>query len=200
MSKPNSTRDIEFLFEMGNIRFIERMWRRFLHDDFANLAEHHFRMFWIAQVIAAYEPDADSGKVAKLCLVHDIAESRAGDVDYVARQYVDRNEEMAITDMLTGTALSKEYGALWQDYEAHSSLEARIAKDADNLDVDFELMEQAAKGSQLKSKWQENRGFVAREKLHTNTARQMYDELLAADPHAWHLHARNRISSGDWKH
>ena len=31
--------DINFLFEMGNIRFMDRMWKRFLRDDFANFAD-----------------------------------------------------------------------------------------------------------------------------------------------------------------
>src|SRR6185312_6928138 len=129
--------DINFLFEMGNIRFIERMWRRFLHDDFANVAEHHFRVFWIAMVIAANEGGVDTGKIAKLCLLHDITESRTGEVDYISRQYVERKEEMAIRDMLAGTSVENEFFALWEEYEQRETLEAKIAKDADNLDVDF---------------------------------------------------------------
>lgn len=78
MSKEESLqKDVSFLFEMGSIRFIDRMWRRFLRDDFANLAEHHFRMFWIAMVIATHEGGVDTGKIAKMVLVHDISESRA---------------------------------------------------------------------------------------------------------------------------
>ena len=73
--------DINFIFEMGSIRFIDRMWRRFLNGDFATLSDHHFRVFWIAMVIASHEKGVDTGKIAKMALVHDIAESRAGDVD-----------------------------------------------------------------------------------------------------------------------
>lgn len=200
MSKAKNLQpDINFLFEMGGIRFIERMWRRFLRDDFANLAEHHFRMFWIAMVIAAHEKDVDTGKIAKMVLVHDIAESRAGDVDYLARQYVERNEQLAIEDMLAGTAIEKEFYALWEEYETRESLESKIVKDADNLDVDFELAEQAAKGSRLQDLWQENRTFVARNKLYTQTAKDLFDQLADANPHAWHLNGRNRRNGGDWR-
>lgn len=192
-------KDIDFLFEMGNIRLIERMWKRFLRDDFANLAEHHFRMFWIAMVVAAHEKNVDTGKIAKLVLVHDIAESRTGDVDYLARQYVERNEKLAIEDMLAGTSLEKEFYALWQEYEDRKTMEAKIAKDADNLDVDFELAEQAARGSMLKKHWQENREFVAKNKLYTATAKKLFDELADANPHAWHLNGRNRRNGGDWQ-
>lgn len=199
MSKKNLKPDVNFLFEMGSIRFIDRMWRRFLKDDFANLAEHHFRMFWIAMVIAANEKDVDTGKIAKMVLVHDIAESRAGDVDYLARQYVERNEELAMKDMLGGTSLEKEFYSLWEEYEARTSLEAKIVKDADNLDVDFELAEQASKGSPLRGHWSENRKFVASEKLYTDTAKKLFEQLAGSNPHEWHLNGRNRRNGGDWQ-
>lgn len=192
--------DVNFLFEMGNIRYIDRMWRRFCNKDFANLAEHHFRVFWIAMTIAAHEKDADSGKVAKLALLHDMAESRTGDVDYISRQYVEKKERMAIQDMLQGTGLEAEMYELWEEYEKRESLESRIVKDADNLDVDFELAEQFSKGFPLRSSWKEMREFVAQQKLYTQTAKHIYEELMKTDPHEWHIIGRNRITSGDWRH
>ena len=199
-SQPNNLEhDVNFLFEMGNIRLIDRMWRRFHTTSFANLADHHFRVFWIAMTIAAKEKNVDTGKIAKMALLHDIAESRAGDVDYLARQYVVRNEELAAQDMLAGTSIEKEFYALWEEYETRESLESRIVKDADNLDVDFELAEQAASGNALKENWKDMREFVAKEKLFTDTAKAMFDQLMKANPHAWHMNGRNRQASGDWK-
>lgn len=192
-------KDIDFLYEMGNIRFIDRMWRRFLTKNFANLAEHHFRMFWIGMVIAAHEKNVDTGKLAKMILVHDIAESRTGDVDYLARQYVQRDEDLGITDMLEGTSIKDEFYALWQEYEKLESIEAKIAKDADNLDIDLELAEQAIKGNRLVDSWAGNREYVATNKLYTKTAREMARELKQVNPHDWHLLGRNRRNGGDWK-
>jgi putative hydrolases of HD superfamily len=200
MGKPKRPRaDINFLFEMGNIRFIDRMWRRFLNADFANLAEHHFRVFWIAMIIAAQEKNVDTAKIAKMALLHDIAESRTGDVDYISRQYVVRNEQLAIEDMLDGTSLEKEFLELIEEYEARKTIEAKIVKDADNLDVDFELAEQANRGDQLQHNWQSNRQFVASQRLYTKTAQTMFEQLKTADPHEWHLTGRNRRLDGDWK-
>lgn len=199
MNKENDKSDINLLFELGSLRFMKRMWQRFLNDDFANLAEHHFRMFWIAMVIAAHEENVDTGKLAKMVLVHDIAESRAGDVDYLARQYVVRNEELGIKDMLAGTSIEGEFLGLWEEYEKNESIEAKIAKDADNLDVDFELAERAAKGSKLKEQWTDMREYVVREKLHTETAKHLREQLTDANPHEWHLMGRNRHNGGDWK-
>src|ERR1043165_7644842 len=102
MTNKDFTPDINFLYEMGNIRLIERMWRRFNTPNFANVTEHHYRVFWIAMVIAARENDGtlDTGKIAKLSLMHDITESRICEVDYISRQYVERKEELAINDIL----------------------------------------------------------------------------------------------------
>jgi putative hydrolase of HD superfamily len=199
-AKSDYGKDINFLFEMGNIRFIDRLWRRFLRAEFANLAEHHFRVFWIALIIAEREgAKVDTGKIAKMAVMHDIAESRTGDADYLSRQYVDRNEELGIKDMLAGTALEKEFLELWEEYETRDSLESKIVKDADNLDVDFELAEQASSGVPLQAKWQDNRRFVAANKLYTETAKQMFAELASADPHDWHFTGRTRRNSGDWR-
>ena len=190
--------DINFLFEMGSIRFIQRMWHRFLNVDFANLADHHFRMFWIAMVIANHEGDVDVAKIGKMVMIHDIAESRTGDVDYLARQYVERNEELGIKDILNGTVIEKEFISLWEEYENKKTKEAKIVKDADNLDIDFEIAEQEAMGQTLPKKWHENRDFVSRERLYTKSAKQIFEALKQADPHAWHTEGRNRRNSGDW--
>jgi putative hydrolases of HD superfamily len=200
MSKQKNFRgDINFLFEMGNIRFIDRMWKRFLRDDFENLAEHHFRVFWIAMTIAMHEKNVDTGKIAKMALMHDITESRTGDVDYLSRQYVERKERLAIDDILMNTALKDEIMALWEEYEERKSLESRIVKDADNLNIDFELAEQAAKGSRIKEVKQPMREVVAETKLYTDTAKQIFQQLQDVSPHEWHATGRNRILGGDWK-
>lgn len=197
-AKDTLANDVDFLFEMGSIRFVQRTWRHFLNEDFANLAEHHYHVFWIAMVIAAHEGGVDHGKLAKMALVHDIAESRTGDVDYLSRQYVVRHEELGISDMLQGTAVEAEFRALWDEYHERTSLESKIIKDADNLDVDFEMAEQAARGSRLWDVKHAMREHVAATKLYTKTAKKIYEQLKRADPHTWHYKSRNRINSGDW--
>lgn len=204
MKKQDFGADINFLFEMGNIRYIDRFWRRFYNKDFANVAEHHFRVFWIAMILAAREEAAghtvDMGKLAQLVMVHDITESRTGEVDYISRQYVERKEELAIDDMLEATSVETYFRAMWDEYEARESLEAKIAKDADNLDVDFELAEQAVRGDRLQAEWKDNRNHVAHTKLFTQAAKDIAEQLKTANPHDWHTTSkRNRRNAGDWR-
>jgi putative hydrolase of HD superfamily len=149
-------------------------------------------------VLASHEKNVDVTKVAKMVMVHDIAESRTGDADYLARQYVERNEELGIRDMLLGTNLEDEFVSLWLEYEHKASKEAKLVKDADNLEIDFEIAEQEAIGQILPKFWHENRAFVAKEKLYTPTAKRIYKALLTSDPHTWHTEGRNRRNAGDW--
>lgn len=192
-------RDIEFLYEIGCLRFIPRQWKRFLNSDFANLAEHHFRVIWLALIIAKHEKVTNTEKIIKMALVHDISESRTGDVDYLSRQYVERNEELGIEDMLKNTAIEKEFMDLWKEYEKRESIEAKIVKDADNLDVDMELAEQKARGFILSDVWRKQRKYVIENKYYTKSAKKIVDKVITSRPHDWHKNTRNRLTAGDWK-
>lgn len=194
-------RDLEFIYEMGALRYIDRTWKRFLNASFANNAEHHFRVAWIALILAKYEGVTNTDKILKMALVHDIAESRTGDVDYMSRQYVQRNDEMGITDILEDTAIQKEMKAIWEEYELRECIEAKIVKDADNLDVDFELREQAERGhGALGLSKKAMRDEVHARKLYTKSAKKMAKAIAGSNPHAWHANSpRNRINGGDWK-
>lgn len=178
-----------------------RQWSRFHMPNVANNSEHMFRVAWIALIIAAREgKQVDTAKIVKMALAHDIAESRTGDVDYIARQYVERDEGKAIQDMFEGTSLADEFTELIQEYEKRETLEAKIVKDADNLDVDFELREQWSQGHTLPDSWSKQRNFVGTTKLFTETAQKMHLEIVKSNPNDWHINSpSNRLNGGDWK-
>jgi len=185
---------------MGALRLIPRQWSRFHTPAFANLTEHHYHVIWLALIIAAREGQkVDTSKMMKMAVVHDIAESRTGDVDHIARQYTVRNEEDAIKHMLAGTSIEHEFLDVWREYEERESLEAKIVKDADNLDVDMELREQESNGSNIEKTMQPNRQKVRETKLYTQAAKELFDAIKKADPHDWHMKSPyNRLNSGDW--
>lgn len=195
----NGNRNVAFLYEVSTLRFIQRTGRNFLNADFQNLAEHHFRVTWIALLLARLEGITNTEKIMKMAMVHDIAESRTGDVNYLQRQYVVRNEKLAVEDMFSQTALKDEFLALWNEYEKRKSIESKIVKDADNLDVDISLKEQEAMGSILSKKWFEHREKIVKNTLFTKSAKELFDDIWKSNPHDWHLHGRNRLNDGDWK-
>lgn len=192
-------RDLQFLYEVGCIRHIQRTWRQFLNPDFENLSEHIFRVIWISLIIAEHEKIKDTGKLVKLALVHDLSESRSVDVHYVSRQFATRHELEATTATLENTSIESEFLELYQEVEERKTIESQIVKDADNLDVDLELKEQAAKGLALGKKLAPMRKHVGETKLYTKTAKKLWKMIQSSDPNDWHYFSENRFNSGDWK-
>lgn len=196
--KQNNKRDLELLYEIGAFRHVRRMWERFLNPDFQNNVEHSFRVAWIALVLAKQEKTGDHEKILKLALLHDLPESRCGDVDYVARQYTKRNETMAVEDIFKGTSLETEAPVLFAEYKKKESIEAKIVKDADSLDVELELQEQGARGHSIHKIWQRDRKSTVYLHLNTKSAQKLWKDIYSSNPHDWHMLGRNRFNDGDW--
>lgn len=192
------TRDLELLYELGALRFIPRAWKQFFNADFENLAEHHFRVAWLALILAKMENKGEHAKILKMALVHDIAESRTGDVHQIARQYVKRNEALGLKDMLKKTSIGKEMESLWHEYEQRKTIEAKIVKDADWLDVDLEIKEQLARGAFSIKAWLSNRQIIFK-KLHTKSGQRLWKQIYQANPQDWFKNARSRFTEGDMR-
>lgn len=178
-------RDIEFLFEIGSLRNVPRAWQQILSSRVQNISEHTFRVALIAWMIADVE-GADVSKVLKTAIIHDVGESRTTDIAFMHRDYVTRKGELAEKHMFENTLLEKEAGALLKEYEERKTLEAKIVKDADNLDVDIELRELAKTGdSAALAMIKDHRPAIREYKLYTKTAKRMWDEIDKADPNSW---------------
>jgi putative hydrolases of HD superfamily len=190
MSTPSIDRDIDFLFEVGTLRFANRTWNQFLNPLAQNLTEHTLRVIWVALVLAKHEGVTDTAKVIKMAIIHDVGESRSVDVNYVSRQYADRHENKAIVDTLAGTALNDEFLPIWEEYERKDCMEAKVVKDADYLDVELELKELEAMGNQLGKALSATRSIIVEEKFYTETARKFWHAIQKSDPHKWHMDAR----------
>ena len=178
-------RDIDFLFEIGSLRNVPRAWQQVLTGKVQNISEHIFRTAMIGWIIAVAEK-ADVSKVIKMCLIHDIAESRVSDISFMHRDYVTRHEKLAETHIFQNTILEKEAQILLKEYDDRKSLEAKIVKDADNMDCDLELKELAKIGDSAAVGMRDHRHIIRAKKLYTKTAKRMWDEIQKVDPNAWH--------------
>lgn len=185
-------RDIDFLFEIGSLRNVPRAWQQILTGDVQNVSEHIFRTTMIAWVIGVAEK-ADLEKVLKICLIHDIAESRTGDIAFMHRDYVTRHEELAREHIFKDTLLEKEAKTLLKEYNERRSLESKVVKDADNLDVDLELKELSRIGDSAALGMQrDHRPEIKTKKLYTKTAKKMWDEIQKTNPNDWHQVLTNK--------
>ena len=179
-------RDIEFLYEVGGLRRVPRAWQQVLTNRVANISEHIFRMTFIAWTLAV-EEKADVDKVIKMVLAHDVAESRATDIAFMHRSYVSRNEDLAMEHIFANTTIGYEVTELMKEYEERKTLEAKIVKDADNLDVDLELREHSRLGDPVAENMRtKHRPTVRDKKLYTKSAKKMWDAIQKSNPDSWH--------------
>ena len=111
-----------------------------------SVAEHSWRLCLMALVLRDEFPDADLGKLLAMCVVHDLGEAIGGDVpapEQARRRALDPGASKAAQereDLLTllaplPTAQRQMITALWDEYEAASSPEARAAKALDKLET-----------------------------------------------------------------
>jgi len=181
-------RDLDFLFEMGSMRNIPRAWVQHLGVPVASNLEHMMRVIFLALLIARREGKGDENTIIRMALVHDLAETRTADLAYVHKVYTDTYDARAAHDLFAGTTFT-DFDAAHDTYEKRDSIEAKIVKDADNLDIDLELKEFEEQGHKLPGKWKAMRKFVRDKKLYTKTAKKLWDELQKADVSQWHMEA-----------
>lgn len=111
-----------------------------------SVAEHSWRLCLMALVIAPEFPELDFARLVKICLVHDLGEALGGDVPAPeqARRAAaglptgkgdqERRDLVALLEPLP-RAHREEILALWDEYEAAASPEARLAKGLDKLET-----------------------------------------------------------------
>lgn len=124
---------VDFFFEVGSMRRMRRMHSQALRESTESLADHSFRAAVIGLVLAEME-GCNSTKVVKMALLHDLAESRTGDANFVHKRYIIQHEKQAYTDQLTGMPGGDELISLLDELNELKTKEARVAKDADDLE------------------------------------------------------------------
>ncbi len=187
MDKNNLGKLVSFLYEIGSLRKIARAHQQALmsQDLSDNIASHSFRAALIGYFLAE-ELKADSGKVMKMCLIHDIEETRCGDQNWIHRKYVKVFEEEIRKEQLLSIPNSKELQKISEEYQERKTLEAKIAKDADMLDQNLLLREYQLQGNKEAENWLKTKGVSEREKLiSTDLARQISKEIKTQNPSLW---------------
>jgi 5'-deoxynucleotidase YfbR-like HD superfamily hydrolase len=105
-----------------------------------SVAEHTWRLCLMAMVLYGRTEDIDLAKLLKMCLIHDLGEAIGGDVPAPAqvagspKAGQERADLLALVEPLPAS-LQREILELWDEYEAASSPEAKVAKGLDKLET-----------------------------------------------------------------
>jgi len=174
-------RMVEFMFEVGMLKRSPRTGYQFLGSGGESVADHSFRAAVIGYVLASMEPDADRDKVILMCLFHDFPETRTGDHNYVNKKYVIVDEEKAVRDQVEGLPFGDEISRLIREFNTLKTLEARLAKDADQLDLILELKEQLDLGNSQAGEWLS----FALKRLLTDGGKRLAEEIMTTERDSW---------------
>jgi putative hydrolase of HD superfamily len=154
---------------------------QFLGSGGESVAEHSFRAAMIGFALARMEHGVDTLKVVCMCMVHDLAEARTGDRNYVNKRYVAVDEAAAMADLAGPLPFGDELKNLLNEYRESETAEARLVHDADQLELILELKEQNDLGNPYAAKWI----HFARQRLITPTAKSIAEQILSTDSTDW---------------
>jgi putative hydrolase of HD superfamily len=148
----NLKKIVNFLYEVGTARNLVRSHYQVIKNANDTIAAHSFRVAIIGLILAELE-NVSQDRVLKMCLLHDLAELRTGDANFLNQYYRVENEEKAIEDQWKNIAGGKKVISLLKEYNTRKSKEARVSKDADILDQIFLQKEYLSQSPYDFKKW-----------------------------------------------
>lgn len=151
--EPNSRldRQLRFLIEADRLKEVLRRTRLIephgVESRFENSAEHSWHIALMAVVLAEHSNErVDLPRVLKMLLVHDLVEIDAGDTPAFGEQGDKSDRETLAADRIFGLLPEDqrdEFVALWREFEARETEEAKFANAVDRLLPPFQNLANA---------------------------------------------------------
>lgn len=164
------------IFESLHLKRIKHEWWRLCGVESPDsVAEHSLNAAQIGYILAKME-GADVQKVVTMLVWHDMTETRSGDHNKIAARYLlgkKEAEEKIIHDQFDWLPFADDIFALFHEFEEKTTLEGKIAKDADYLEVAFQAKMYVELGHVEAMNWIQNVGNA----LRTESAKQIWQEM-----------------------
>lgn len=180
----------DFLFEVGMLKRTPRTGFQFLGTGKETVAEHSLRCAVIGYVLARMTAGIQTERVVYMCLMHDIAEARTGDLNYVNKKYVVAHEDAAVRDMTENLPFGEEIRGFLAEFSEGVTLESKYARDADQLEIILQLKELGDLGNRYSQQWID----TAIKRLKTENAKRLARSILNTDFSSWWFKERE----DDW--
>ena len=146
---------LDLLASAGRLKRVKRAgWVQRGVREVESVADHSFRVALFALFIARARDDGtDADKCVRMALVHDLAECVVGDItpnDGVSDEEKREREGEAMRALTAACGgVGDEVRALWEEYEAGETKEAKLVKDADKLEMVMQASEYESIGLSL---------------------------------------------------
>ena len=131
---------VAFIHEIDKLKYIQRKTRLFNSERSENDAEHSWHLAMMTIVLAEQSNvKVDVLKVLKMVLIHDIVEIDAGDVFLydTNKMHCNTMAERQAAERIFGLLPKdqfEELTALWEEFEACETAEAKFAKSMDRFE------------------------------------------------------------------
>ncbi|HVV39250.1 MAG TPA: HD domain-containing protein [Candidatus Paceibacterota bacterium] len=181
MKKDDLQKITDFIYEAGILRHTPRSGYWFLGSGQQSVAEHLFRAAIIAYALAYLTPKVDKQKVVFMALVHDFAEGRTSDLNYVHQRYGRLAETAAFEDISKAVPFGKELRDVYVEEHDRKTPEAKVVKDADTLEWIASLREEEVKGNAKAKEWI----VIAIKRLKTPAGKDLGRLLAKTRPDSW---------------
>jgi len=169
------------LFEAAMLKNVPRSGYPFLGAGKESVAEHSFTTVFIAYIIAQIENHIDALKLISMCMVHDLPESRTGDLNYVHKKYVSANEDKAVNDITQDIPFGNSIKDLIREFNEGKTTEAKLARDADQLSFILELKALSDIGYNPPEKWLK----IILKRLETKTGKKIAKSIMNTKRDSW---------------
>jgi len=133
---------LKFFKEVRKLKDIERSgWVERGVKKPESVADHCFITTLMVMVLSSGRKDIDIDKAVRMTLIHDIAESRVGDImlwtKEISKEEKHSREEEALGKMLKNLDpnQAEQYLSLWTEFEEGKTKEARFVREVDKLEM-----------------------------------------------------------------
>ena len=171
----------DFLFEVGMLCKTPRSGYQFLGSGRESVAEHVLRTVFIGYALCKVNPALDELRVLKMCVLHDLPEARTGDMNYVNKKYVKVDEEKAVRELTESLFFSDDIRQAIAEFNAKETMEAQIARDADQIALILQLKEYGDLGNKYSDEWIE----YALQRLSTEEGKTLAARIIQTDSSHW---------------
>ena len=134
-----------------------------------NVAAHSYGVAFTALTLAQLSAGpVDLGKLLTMAILHDLPEGRTSDIPSPAWRYLPPGikqaaEKGAMDEIMAGLPFGDDLLAVWEELHAGQTAEARLAHDADKIDLYLQayIYEQQTGNRQLAEFWRDEPTFYS---------------------------------------
>lgn len=180
-----------YLYEAGMLNKTPRSWTGFLGTGEQSVAEHMYRMLHIVYALAKMEK-VNLSRMLEMAMFHDFAEGRVSDLNYVHQKYVTSDEEKAMNDLTKTLPFGDSINEVLSEYKTRETLESKLVKDADNIELLLSLKEQQSIGNPKAEEWMS----FTEKRIKTDAGKQLAEVVLATHPDEWWFSDKDK--QDDW--